>query len=37
MHPKKIPTKTKYLPDWPVVVASDDNVEGVGGGTDGSG
>lgn len=37
MHPKKIPPKTKYLPDWPVVVASDDNVEGVGGGTDGSG
>ena len=37
MHPEKTPTKKKYLPDWPVVVVSDDNVEGVGGGTDGCG
>ena len=37
MHPKKKPTKTKHLPDWAVVVVSDDNVERLGGGTDGSG
>ena len=37
MHPKKKPTKTKHLRDWAVVVVSDDNVERLGGGTDGSG
>ena len=37
MHPKNKPTKTKHLPDWAVVVVSDDNVERLGGGTDGSG